>query len=297
MTLKPKVLVGIPSYPGDAHARIELVTALKNMRGNFDVFFVWNGTEEPWGLEDFTVVKYVGRPGMSGHEILAAKETIIRERALEYDYTHLLSLESDNIPKPDTITQLLSHKQDIVSAAYMIRAQQEFALPLRDLPGALALGRSKGFDENTMCYFARNEVIPSIWGLYTTSIGLVEPSVRSRMWTLEDLIDAQQHKLIKIAGAGVGCVLISRKALNKTRFMSSQEYMDAHPDEKDVETHTDYLFYAEAKHQGFDSFLDPNHVVKHLHEGLSDEKAKWFPAHGFHADEFANREKYEVMVN
>jgi hypothetical protein len=306
-----KVLVGIPSYPGDAHARIELVTALKNMRGNFDVYIVWNGAEKPWGLEDFTVVNYTPRPGASGHEILAAKENMIRNRALEYDYTHLLSLESDNMPKPDTLKVLLSHEQDIVSAAYMIRAQQEFALPLRDLPGALALGKSKGFDENTLCYFARNEVIPSIWGLYTTSIGLNPGSdhetirrnllpgsmtIRSRMWTLEDLIDAQQHRIIKIAGAGVGCVLISKKALKKVRFMSSPEFMQAHPEYDDVETHTDYLFYVEAKLQGFDSFLDPNHIVKHLHEGLADEKAKWFPAHEFHADEFASANKYEVMV-
>lgn len=289
-----KVLVGVPCYPGDAHARTEFVTALKNMRGDFDVLIVWNGDEEPWGLDDFTTVTYTPPEGLTGHEILAAKENIMRQRMLDYDYTHLLSLESDNIVKPDTLEQLLSHDQDIVSAIYFIRAQQEFGAPMRELPQALEVGRKHGFDEDTLCYFARNEVIPSVWGIYMTSIGGMDiPDLKSRLWTLEDVIDAQQHKIVPIAGAGVGCVLVTRRVMEKVRFLTSNEYACKYLVK--TETHTDYIFYAEALKQGYNSFADPNHIVKHLHRGMANERTKWFGVHAMETERIGKHDDYEPV--
>ena len=283
------MLVGVPAWSGDAHARLELVSALKNLRGNFSVVIIWNG-DDIWGFEDFTVINYTPTPGMTAHEILAAKENIMRQRVLEGDYTHFLSLESDNIPKPDTLEILLAHEKDIVSATYFIRAQQEFGVPLKDMPLALEMGRRHGFDEETVCYYVRNEVIPCVWGLYMTSVGMFAPRQRSRLWTIEDLIDAQQHKLVLIASAGLGCVLISKEVLLKTVFLNSKEYENKYGG--DVETHTDYLFYAEALKQGFDAFLDPNHIIKHLHRGMENEKVKWFGLHSMQTTEFGLKGDY-----
>lgn len=290
-----KVLVGIPSYTGDAHARLVLLAALGNLRGNFDVLFIWNG-EDQWGLDDYEVVDFKPKPHESGHEILAKKENILRDRMLWGRYSHLLSLESDNIPRPDTVEKLLSHNKDIISAPYLIRAQQEFGAPLRDMPMAMASGRKHGFDEDSFTYFARNEVIPCVWGLYMSSLGGMEaPQEMSRLWTLEDLIDAQQYKVIPIAATGLGCTLISRKVLSKIKFINSEEYMAKYHVEN-VKTHTDHLFFAEAKQYGFQAFLDPNHMIKHLHKGMADERTKWFGPNEMHTEEIGPYDKYKAAV-
>ena len=115
-------------------------------------------------------------------------------------------------------------------------------------------------------------MIPCGWGLFMTSIaGQDAPKQISRLWTMEDLIDAQQHKLVPIASAGVGCVLISRKALEKVSFLTSKEYGSKYPGNDEIKTHTDYLFYAEALKQGFTAFLAPNHMTNYLPQMMHDD--------------------------
>jgi GT2 family glycosyltransferase len=56
----------------------------------------------------------------------ATSRNTIAEQAINNDCTHVLFLDDDMIPPPDTLTKLLAHDKDIVSALYLLRTYPHY---------------------------------------------------------------------------------------------------------------------------------------------------------------------------
>lgn len=56
----------------------------------------------------------------------ASARNTIAEQAINNDCTHVLFLDDDMIPPPDTLMKLLAHDKDIVSCLYLLRTYPHF---------------------------------------------------------------------------------------------------------------------------------------------------------------------------
>jgi len=119
---------------------------------------------------------------------------MLRQKVVDEGYDYLLSLEQDVIPPKDVIERLLALKQPVVSGLYFnLNNAHEFPnlLPgTRELPLAYRL-------------FAKEEATKPV------------KEQQLRRLTKEEV---QQPKKILVRMAGLGCVLIHRRVLEKIEF-------------------------------------------------------------------------------
>lgn len=95
-TKKPKVLIGLPTM-GSVHTMLTIQLtrwAIESFQSNLYSLGVW--------------------PTIGVQPVDNARNSIV-QTMLESDYTHLLWIDSDTLPPPDTILKMLSHDTDIVS--------------------------------------------------------------------------------------------------------------------------------------------------------------------------------------
>lgn len=277
-----RVLVGVPTYPGHAFCRENLVKALIEISApdNVDVYIAWNGDSEPYGLGDFPLAKYKPPKKITANQILCAKQNMIRERALKGGYTHLLMLESDHVPPNNVIPMLLSHNKDIVSALYFIRGRQDIVADLNKMPNAKQQLIDAGKYQTDTVWLIRECALPSIWGIQRTGIsGIHQPHAHMKLWDLEDWIDARLRgeRLKQILACGMGCVLISRKVLQKIKHEDEIGY-SKRIGEKGQQQLTDYIFCDAVHRAGFEIYVDLECIVQHFHTDLQEIQGnkKWF---------------------
>lgn len=276
MTNPAKVMVGVSTFDGHSYCRHEFVERLKEIVPKEQVYIVYNG-DDPSGFEDFKLDMYKTSGNLRGLDIMAAKQNMIRKEFLKKgSYTHLLMLESDNIPPKDVCERLLSHKKDIVSAMYFIKSTQSAVHHLsehtkqalwREYEQKGSVGQAPDMD---IALIIRQLPIPSLWGIFHSSLFAQKAG---RLWTTEDYINfkVDGQRLVPILSSGVGCVLLSRKVVSEIPFRVKD------PDDP-FQQFTDFLFYTEAREKGIQAYVDIDTIAKHLHVHFADEynSDKWF---------------------
>ena len=244
-------MVGVQTSPHHAYCREAFVDRIKDMVNglNADVVIYYNGGKH-WGFEDFKVKEYQGNK--TGMEMLKEKQNAMRDDFLKGNYTHLFSLESDNIPNKNTIKDFLKHKVDLVSSLYFVKTTEHFAFEIPKGSSWWKMGlRNKGA-------VIRQKLIPSVWGIFGT---------QSRRWDIDDALP--QRGLVRALACGLGSVLISRNVLEKIKFRINEKQF------------TDYTFWKDAFDLGFEGFVDTDNWAEHRHlETDGDALTKWFEIKG-----------------
>ena len=224
------ILIGITCYSKKKYCIDEFIKALKELDKpiNTDIIFIDNSETEEYAnyikSKGFKVLR--SRKLINSYETLKEAYNVLRGYFLEKGYTHLFSLEQDIIAPKQTLTKLLSHNKDIISGLYYLG--------------------------DTPCVMVGKSV-------------LVTPG-REREFRFEktyfkyDFIDKKKletDKLLEVYCAGLGCMLIKRKILEKIRFRlwSNECYR---------QVHNDMPFSQDCRSRGFKIFLDPNVKCGHL---------------------------------
>jgi hypothetical protein len=262
-----RVLIGVLSFDGHAYCRQRFVEQLGRIAeaGAADVVVMWNG-RDPWGFDSFPVVSYEPAAAETGADILKNKQNLLRERFLQGGYTHLLMLESDNIPPQDVAPTLLSHARHVVSGLYFIPFSEEKIVELS--PARRQRIRAKGLGDIHHALVSRSRPVPCAYGMFHSTVFAQRAA---RMWTVEDWIDFRLagRRLAPILAGGLGCALIDRAALEAVPFRLSGEAPTRF---------SDYFFYRDVHGLGLSAFVDTDCVVQHLHVDSDEisEARHWF---------------------
>ena len=177
-----------------------------------------------------TVLKSTHSP--SAIERLAYARNIIRQFASNYNFTHILFLDTVTFIPKDSIERLLSHEKDLAGFICMIRTKSG---------------------------------VPKICALKSGELLMVLNSEGNNNVKALDFVDAneilkQRPNLVKIYATAMSPLLVSRKVFESTPF----RYIPSHPMGEDV------AFHIENNQKGFEYFLDTMVTADHLQIGWED---------------------------
>jgi cellulose synthase/poly-beta-1,6-N-acetylglucosamine synthase-like glycosyltransferase len=220
-----KVLVAAPVCEWYSYCWDQFSSRLQELSyENYDLFFVDN-SKTPSFFEKIKVQGLSVRKTPHLHRIrdmVVRDHNIIREKVLDEKYDYLLILDQDVVPPKDVIEKLIVHDKDVVSALFFGHHDVGEG-DVRPMPFAWVFSKEIGDWENTG-YLLDSE----IW----------------------------DPQLLKIAFAGMGCILIKRKVLEKVKFRYKLE-MDAWDDR---------WLGVDVWVNGFEFWLDNTVKCKHLYK-------------------------------
>ena len=189
-----KVLIAAPVTEWYDYCWKEFSDFLKKQK--HDVYLVDNSKDE-WFYEK---VKSEGFDILrNGHmhrirDMVIRDHNVIRQKVLDEGYDYLLILDQDVIPPDDVVDQLIKHDKDVCAGLYF--GSHPVFGELRVMPFAWVFSGGE-IDWNNTGYLVDQEMWPG--------------------------------QLLKVAYTGMGCILISKKVLEKVKFRYSKE-MDAWDD-------------------------------------------------------------------
>jgi len=218
-----KVLVGCPVSDFHEYCTKEYVHAIKNLTyKNYDPLLVDNSQDDKFfnSIKD-QVACIRSEYSDSPYERVIRCRNILREKALKEGYDYFLSLEQDVIPPSNVIEMMLRQKKDLLTGVYFLPKQ-------------------KG---------DKVELIATMWTLH--------PEDKTKKVDISNDIILGKH-LLKISLCGLGCILISRKVLEKIKFRHDPSIGDGIDD---------VFFCHDARQQGFEIYADTSIKCKHLIKG------------------------------
>ncbi len=186
----PKVLVGAPVADAYEYCLEEFLKGINAIDyTNYDILLVDNSKTDDYYKKLLSLNLNAHRIDYkeSARDRMVASRNVLRKYALDNGYDYLLSLDADIVLNKDTLTKLLTHKKDIISAIYF-----------RELTNKQ--GQTKIFplvlesDEENHSKIRPIEIIPK--------------------------------RLAKIAMCGLGRVLISRNVLKHVEFRYDKGFDD-----------------------------------------------------------------------
>jgi hypothetical protein len=218
-----RILIGCPTWNGKKYCLPEYAAAIKALvqHAPADILIIDNSLGDAYLAE----LRAVGLPAEKGpwqpgaRDRIVASRNILRQRVLDGGYDWLFSLEQDVMPAPDTLQRLLSHGRDIVTG--VVRTP----LPWN--------GNETDVRMLPMAYVPHPRDPAGL--AYAPEAELARP------------------QLLRIAAAGLGCALISRRALERIRFRWEGSAFD------------DMAFFNDARNAGFKSWCDTSVQPTHLH--------------------------------
>lgn len=226
---QPKVLIGCPTCKDYRYILGSYLKAVSQIDYPEKELLLIDNSEDDEYLEFLTkigvkAVKAEHRKNVS--QMLSESRNLLREYAIKNGFDYLLSLEQDVIPKSSIINDLLKNKKDIVSAFYTVTTQ----LKIKD-----KIGNEKTVEiDLPMAYFS-------------------DGRDRIRQANASEILS---KGLVEIGAAGLGCMLISRKAFEDISF----RYEEGKPAFDDI------FFCSDARKKGFKVFVDSSVVVEHMHK-------------------------------
>ena len=213
----PKVLVGCPVSDLKKYCIKEYIQSVKSLTyQNYDILLIDNSKEDYF----YNYLKELGINVIKDNYIEPARarivnsRNILRQKTLE-NYDYFLSLEQDVIPPKNVIERLLAHNKDIITGVYYSYQTNNNVTLLTPL----------------LWQFINNDEVKYI-----------------------NNDEIQEQKLMKIGACGLGCVLISKKVLEKIKFRYN----------KQSNCFDDMFFCLDAKNNNFDIYLDTSIKCKHL---------------------------------
>lgn len=186
----PKVLVACPVNECKSYCIGDyLDNILKLTYPNKDFYFVDNSENNAWHCSKFLWegydCDYVKPNGRKNNVILHECQEMIRYKALQGGYSHLLMLECDMLPRAQIIEEMLAYETTVVTCDYFVAQKDESTLLRMDI-------------EDT-------------FGNYTNR----------KMNFLESFLDHGQRSP-KAKQLGFGCCLFSRQILQEIPFTISE---------------------------------------------------------------------------
>ena len=191
-----KILIGIVTYEGKNYCFKQFSHFLRSITyPNIDIVFVDNSftPENKNSLikQGFNAVWL--RKGKTDKEIMANCNEWLREYALQYHFSHLLSLESDIIPCPNFLEFMLSYEKPVIGLPYFI--------------GQSFLSYLLEFDRETSGY--NRQLIP--------------------MSNAKSFFQ-YNGKLKRSQQIGLGCLLMHKSVLKRVKFVIQPELSAYHAD-------------------------------------------------------------------
>ncbi|MBI4159041.1 glycosyltransferase family 2 protein [Candidatus Woesearchaeota archaeon] len=234
----PKVLIGVPVSEMHAYAIEELVKSLeKIMYPRTDILFVENSPTDKF--YNYLKEKYPNVPivrGYYSHEKIRKKmvecKNFLREKVLKEGYDYLLALDQDTIPPQDVLERLLSFKKEFISGVY-------FGYP-----------HNEGFNltqKNIVKIDEKKATIltPIVW------VSHLKDPKKVRYLAVEEL---KPERLIEAFLVGSGCILLSKKFLEKIKF----RYVEKNTN------YDDYWLCEDARENGYKVYVFTGCICKHL---------------------------------
>ena len=229
-----KILIGCPTSDYKRYCLNEYAAGLKSLTHPHDILLADNSETEQYAKEiaaaGIPVIKDQFYP--SARKRIVESRNILRKRVLDEGYDCFLSLEQDIIPPPDVIERLLAHRKDIVSGIYYI---DQF---MADEAGN-----------------RRQLFFPVLYTWTERSPEGKDLDYEHMKYLLPE--EVEQPRLIEVKAAGVGCLLIRRKVLEKVQFRY----------EKQSSGFDDVFFCRDAISSGFRIYADTGVKCRHLIKG------------------------------
>jgi len=230
-----KILVGCPTADPYRYCTQEWIDAVKALSyKGFDILLVDNSSSKDYFNEFSKKVPMLKTERIENlRELIARDRNLIREKVLKENYDYFLSLEIDVIPPLNVIEKLLSHNKEIVSGVYY-----------------------KDYDVNITkagkLVRKAKTILPLLWKA-------VDKENVAQLTTKE----VEDSKLLEVAIAGLGCLLIHRSVLEKVNFRVNL---------KESSACDDVWFCHDASKNNFKIYADTSIKCRHL---LKDKKIKF----------------------
>jgi len=229
---EPKVLVGCVTYDKDGVYITDFLNAIRSQDfKNTDILFVDTSSSEEYSAR----LRGTGAIVMSGEKDLDHKikrvsngRNLIREYAISKGYDYLWFVDNDVMPKSDALSRLLSHRKDMIAGVCLLPANVD--------------GSTK--------------VVPNIYVIDQKDKGL----------TPVGLSEVMEDRVMDIASAGFGCVLVSRDVFEKIGIRYFENSMAGE----------DLAFFSDAREKGFSVFADSRVKCTHLVFPPGDPRNKRF---------------------
>ncbi|MFH1400175.1 MAG: hypothetical protein ABIH41_01525 [Nanoarchaeota archaeon] len=188
--MKPKVLVGCPTSSHKAYVLSEYVAAIKALEYPAECVIADNSERDGYAqrIENLGVRVLRSPHAPSAKDRIVASRNLLREVVLAEGFDFFFCVEQDVLVRPDHLTALLSHGQDIVSGIVMHNAVIDGAQ--MSMP---------------MVYVAHED----------DPTGL-------RYATADDL----RASLVRVMAVSLSCVLISRQVLERIGFRAGPHCFD-----------------------------------------------------------------------
>ncbi len=228
----PKILIACPTYEGMSYCLDEFLTAVRSLTyKNVDILIADNSKDNSYAdrirRQGFNVIRYERRT--SAKQTLVETRNLLRQKFLNGGYDHFFSVEQDVILTPNIIQELLKHEKEIISGVYY---KFKEISEIRTYYPLLM----------TACDKEGNQILTD------------EPDCLIRDMYKHEV---EEPKLMQVEAAGLGCMMIARKVLEKIGFR-----YDA-----DKNAYDDMLFALDCKKAGFKIYADTGLKCRHLIEG------------------------------
>jgi len=159
---------------------------------------------------------YISTHLKNNYDAISLSRNYIRNYFLQCEYTHLFSLECDVFPPKNTLSYLLALNKDLVGFTYFLGAGENSPLMIQE------------FEETGDIRETQNLSLPG-------SIHFIDGTIK------------------KVFSIGMGCLLISRRVLEKIPFRTDPQ----------VRIHDDSFFAEDCKNKGFQIYCDTSVIPNH----------------------------------
>ena len=254
--VKPKVMVAVPTNRIKHYCLGKLVKSLKELEGADRIVFTddtrkddisnQNGQRGAFTIDDnyyIDLIKSIGFECFRVEETISQKlkprirdrlvstRNLLRKLFLESDCTHMLFIDSDVIVPKYTIRNLLAPGKDIVTGVYW-----QLDIDGKARPVIYKYPDRESFDVRLDAYafpLTNDDLVPS-------------------------RIIGDESSDIQISAMGFGCVMISRKVLEDSRWQFRWDV--ANPD---MPTTEDMWWSIDVKKLGYNIYCDTGIMCKH----------------------------------
>lgn len=244
--MKPKILVGCPTFEGKAYCLEKYADRVKNLSyENYDIFLVDNSKTDKYAKKIKKLGIDAARTGRKrrARETIVVARNLLRKKMLDEGYDYFLSLEQDVIPPADVIEALMEHKKDIVGGLYCNFVTDNFGITQMKPLVYMAVSKEE-FEQLKGEKFKGTEIQKKI-----LSGKITKPEQIHSQLSLEHV---KEPRLMEVLFTGLGCILISRKVLEKVKFDWAKDSFD------------DAKFAEDARKAGFKVYIDTRVRCDHI---------------------------------
>ncbi len=223
-----KVLIGCPTFEGYEYCLQAFASRITTLTySNYEVLIADNSATDVYTkkIQSFGINTISTPHHPDVKQRIVASRNALRAAFLAGDYDYFLSIEQDIIPPYNVIEQLIRHEQDAVSGIYY----KIYKVKAQDKAGNIRIV---------------NTLLPVVFTFADTEEKM------NKCYPKE----VEGSKFFRIRAAGLGCMMISRKALEAIPFkhIPGQDTFD------------DFLFCGDLYAHGFTLYTDTTVKCKHL---------------------------------